>query len=166
VDAPLAAQHEREMLHGVRHVHARGGNAGFVEQRAQQASGGTHERNAFEILVVAGLLADEHQRRARWPLAGHPLRRVLPEVASAAVVEVLLRRRVVGDRVVACLAGASDHRNVDGGGGTPIRRWRSVLRMLASIRARHALVIGGTGPLRARYAAFALGAATPRKTDA
>jgi hypothetical protein len=104
VDAPLAARLEKEMLDGVRHVDAVGCDARFVEQRAQQSAGRPDERPALLILLVAGLLADEHQARVGRPFTGDALRRVLPQLAAAAAVDVALRRHVAHLRIVTTFA--------------------------------------------------------------
>jgi hypothetical protein len=60
VDAPLAARLEKEMLDGVRHVHAVDRDARLVEQRAQLSSCRTDEWSSLLVLLVTRLLADEH----------------------------------------------------------------------------------------------------------
>ena len=67
VDSPLAARLEKEMLDGVCDVHAVDRDARFVEQRAQQSPCRTDEWPSLPVLLVAGLLADEHQRASVGP---------------------------------------------------------------------------------------------------
>ncbi len=72
---------------------------GFLERPVEQLSGGPDERPAGEVLLVAGLLADEHQP-GLWPsFAEDGLRARLPEVTAFAPlggVANLLERLVLG----------------------------------------------------------------------
>ena len=54
--------------------------------------GRTDERPAGQVLLVAGLLADEHDRRVERAFAEHRLRRVLVEVAAGAAARFLHQR--------------------------------------------------------------------------
>jgi hypothetical protein len=51
---------------------------------SSRLAGGTDERTARQVLLVAGLLADDHDPGPRRPLAGHGLGGVAPQVAAAA----------------------------------------------------------------------------------
>src|SRR5438477_372186 len=51
---------------------------------AWHAAGGADERLAGEVLLVAGLLADQHHARAAWALAEHRLRTAPPQRAATA----------------------------------------------------------------------------------
>jgi hypothetical protein len=73
------------------------------QRLVQQPPGRADESLAPQVLVVAGLLAYQHQGRMGRALARHRLRGVVPEVAAAAGVQVRrvgyrdvsLRRHVV-----------------------------------------------------------------------
>ena len=84
VDAPLAARLEFEMLDRVGDVDAGAVDAGLGKRAVEQLAGRADERPAGEILLIAGLLADEHERRVARALAEHGLGRGLPERAALA----------------------------------------------------------------------------------
>src|SRR4029077_10671378 len=70
------------------HVGDVGGSSldpGVREGAGEELAGGPDEWPPGEILVVPGLLADQHHRRALSPLAEDGLRGALPEVARAAL---------------------------------------------------------------------------------
>ena len=69
------------MLDGIRDVDVVAVDARLVEGRIEQPAGRTHEGSALPVLLVAGLLADEHYPSARRPLPEDGLGRALPEVA-------------------------------------------------------------------------------------
>src|SRR5262245_26778525 len=58
VDAPFPARLPVEVLHHVRDVYAGPVEAGGLESLVEQASGGSHEGPAGEVLLVTGLLAN------------------------------------------------------------------------------------------------------------
>src|SRR5207244_7685308 len=86
VDAPLAARLPLEVLDRVRHVHLLAVDAGRFERLVEHAAGGTDERMTCEVLLVTGLLTDEHHLRAHETFTEHRLCCVAPEVAAATVV--------------------------------------------------------------------------------
>src|SRR5438270_7526618 len=85
VQPPSSAFLELEVLDHVRHVGVAAIDADLVERTRQLAAGGTDERPSLPVLLVAGLLADEHQSRALRALAEDGLAGVSPEVTAAAV---------------------------------------------------------------------------------
>src|SRR5262245_40980778 len=80
VDAPLPARLPTEVLDHVGHVGLRAFDAGLLERPLQELAGGAHERPPGEVLLVPGLLADEHHRRVRSSFSEDGLGRPLPEV--------------------------------------------------------------------------------------
>jgi hypothetical protein len=89
VDAALAARLPREVLHGVGHEHAAAIDPGFRQRAVEQLACGADERMSRDVLLVAGLLADEKDARALVAFPGHGLRRVLPQVAGAAFLHAV-----------------------------------------------------------------------------
>src|SRR5262249_46246287 len=87
VDAPLPAGLPAEVLDHVGHVGLRAFDGGLLERPLQELAGRADERSAGEVLLVSGLLADEHHQRVRSSFAEDGLRRPLPEVTR------LTRRR-------------------------------------------------------------------------
>ncbi len=73
VQAPFAAQLMFEVLHRIGHKDFGASNPGFRERLVKHASGGTNERLARDVFLVAGLLADQHQMRLPPPLPRHRL---------------------------------------------------------------------------------------------
>ena len=70
----------------------------IAERLAQQreikndpASGRSDERMACQVFFIAGLLADQQDRRRPRPFAGDALRRVLPQRTTAASIQFPLR---------------------------------------------------------------------------
>ena len=61
-------------------------DAGLVEDLVEHLAGRPDERLAGNILLVAGLLADEDDLRILRPFAEHGLRGVAPERAAAAAL--------------------------------------------------------------------------------
>jgi hypothetical protein len=84
VQADFSAQHKFEMFHRIGDVDLLAVDAGFLQRAVKYLSGRSHERFAGKVLLVAGLLADQHHLRVLRPFAEHGLRRVFPEVAGAA----------------------------------------------------------------------------------
>ena len=73
VQPALAAQLVLEMLDGVGEVQRLGRPAQLRQRAPQQLAGRAHEGLAAQVFLVAGLLADQHQRRAALSLAVHGL---------------------------------------------------------------------------------------------
>src|SRR4029453_6820906 len=70
------------------------------------------ERTTGAILVVAGLLPDEHDRRPVVTLAEHGLRRTLPEVARLAIgggLPELVDGGLIPPRLSGCARAARAH---------------------------------------------------------
>ena len=78
---------EFEMLDGVGDVDSRAVEIGFGHRAVEQLAGRADEGAAGEVLLVARLLADEHDASVGRAFAEHGLGRGLPEVAAAAVVD-------------------------------------------------------------------------------
>ena len=74
MDAAGAALFIFEMLDRVGDIGAGAIDAGGGERAIEQLPGGADERAAGQILLIAGLFADEHQPRIGRPLAEHGLR--------------------------------------------------------------------------------------------
>src|SRR5579872_2164593 len=72
-----------EVFYGVREIDSALGNPRFAEERAQELSGRTDECPTLFIFVVARLLPDEHDSRARRAIAENRLRRRFVQVASS-----------------------------------------------------------------------------------
>ena len=72
------------MLDDVGHVDLVAVDAGVGERLVEELPGRPDERAARLVLLVAGLLADEHRLRARGALAEDDLRPGLPELAGLA----------------------------------------------------------------------------------
>src|SRR4051812_8948287 len=89
VDAALAARLELEVLHGIRDIDARAIDAGFGKRAVEHLPGRTHEWLAGQVLLIARLFADEHERCVRWSFAEDGLRRVAVEGASLALLRLL-----------------------------------------------------------------------------
>jgi len=89
VQPPLAAQLPFEMLHRVGHVDVLAVDAGGLERPVEEASGGPDEGQPLAVLLVAGLLADQHDLRVLVAGAEHRLRSVLPERAGPAAFRFL-----------------------------------------------------------------------------
>ena len=79
-----ARRRELEVLHGIGDVDNRAIDARFFERVVEDPPGRADERPAFPVLLIAGLLAHQHQRGTGRPLAEHRLRRRLPEIAVLA----------------------------------------------------------------------------------
>jgi hypothetical protein len=59
-------------------------DAGALQPRVEHPAGGADERRAGQVLLIAWLLADQHQRRLGRPFAGHALGGAAPQVAAPA----------------------------------------------------------------------------------
>ncbi|MDX6573903.1 MAG: hypothetical protein QOC86_3059 [Gaiellales bacterium] len=84
VKAPLAAGPPLEVLDHVADEDALSVNARLIEGRVEEAAGRPDEWPTLEVLPVARLLADEHERRVLPTLAEDRPGRSLPEVARLA----------------------------------------------------------------------------------
>ncbi len=84
VQATLAPQLMLEVLHGVGDVKPGAVGAGLGQRPIEHLSGGTDERPSDAILLVAGLLAHQHQGSILRSLSRHAMQGVLPKVATAA----------------------------------------------------------------------------------
>src|SRR5471032_436311 len=89
VQTPLATRFPLEMLDRVGHIHLAAVHAGFIERSIKQGTGGPDKRLALQVLLIAGLFANEHQRRMLWTRPWDSLRGRLPQDAAAALIEVL-----------------------------------------------------------------------------
>src|SRR5262249_4407545 len=63
------------------------------ERPIKYLASGADEGLAPQVLLIARLFADEHDLRIRRPLAEHRLRRALADVAAAAMLDRLAKRR-------------------------------------------------------------------------
>jgi hypothetical protein len=81
-----------EVLHDVRHEGGQSVDPGCLEGVIQDPAGRTDERTTGAILLVAWLLADEHERRGHGTLADDDLGRSLPELACATPLGVAMER--------------------------------------------------------------------------
>jgi len=75
VDTALAALLELEVLDGIGDVNAASVDAGVRHCSLQELAGGSHERPALPVLLVARLLADEGDRGADGTFAQDRTRR-------------------------------------------------------------------------------------------
>jgi hypothetical protein len=75
-----------EVLHGVGDKQIPAIDPGVSQRTIQHAAGRADERQAGPILMVAGLLADQHHRGASRSLAGHRLGGVLVKRTAPAPV--------------------------------------------------------------------------------
>src|SRR5207244_6109867 len=92
VDAALSLRRVLEMLDRIRDVDELAIDPRFFKRAVEQPPRRPDERPALKILLVTGLLADEHQFGFRFALAEDRLRRVLPQAASPAVFHRLCER--------------------------------------------------------------------------
>jgi hypothetical protein len=92
VQAALAARLPFEVLHGVGDVKRGAVDSRRFEGTVEQASRRPDKGQPAPVLLVAGLLADQHQPGARGSGAEHRLRRMLPQRAVAAAAGVLAQR--------------------------------------------------------------------------
>src|SRR5213080_4654943 len=84
MDTALAAGLPLEVLHRVRQVRGRAIELGLSESFVQQPPGRAHERLPCLVLLVAGLLSDEHYRSGLRALPEDGLGAELPEGAALA----------------------------------------------------------------------------------
>ena len=84
MQARLAATVELEVLHGVGEVETVALESRIREGTVEQLPGRPDERPAREVLVIARLLADEHDARIAGPFPEYGLRGRLPERTVAA----------------------------------------------------------------------------------
>ena len=108
VDAPLAARLPLEVLDDVGDVDLRAVDPRLRERPIEQRAGRTDERMAAQILGVARLLADEHQRRRRRAFAEDGLRGALVEVACGAVLAAARTAASVGRSGMSSAASFGD----------------------------------------------------------
>jgi len=83
---------ELEVLDHVGHVGLGALDARGLQPAVELATGGADERPARQVLLVAGLLADQHHARAFQALAEDSLGCAAPEVAAAAAGRRLAER--------------------------------------------------------------------------
>jgi hypothetical protein len=107
MDPLLPALLVAEMLHGIRHVDVLPSETCGRKRVGQDPPRGPDEGPTFEILLIARLLADEHDLAGDWPFAEYDLRRIVPEVASATrtrgVPKIVPRRAFGHPRLGSCL---------------------------------------------------------------
>jgi hypothetical protein len=84
VHAPLATHFELEVLYGVRDVKRLAPPPEHLQRPIEHSSGRSYEGPAFEVFAIAGLLAYQHQPRARLALAPDRLGGGFAERAFAA----------------------------------------------------------------------------------
>ena len=84
VDAPLASRLPFEVLDRVRRVGQRTVDPGSRERLVEELAGGSHEWSAGKVLLVSGLLANEHDLGGGRPLAEDGLGSELPQAAALA----------------------------------------------------------------------------------
>src|SRR5205823_18012 len=89
MDSALASQLVSEVLDHVGDVNLLARELGAFEASVKHAARRPHEGVALPVLSVAGLLADEHHARAPGPFADYGLRRPLPQITRAAVLNRL-----------------------------------------------------------------------------
>jgi hypothetical protein len=101
VEPALAAPLKSEVFDHVREIDLRSRDARRLQGFVEDAAGRTNERVAFDVLSIAGLLADHHQPRPLASLAEHRLRCCLPKLARFASNRRFtqrLQRRLPGDQ--------------------------------------------------------------------
>src|SRR5262249_6837962 len=87
-----------EVFHGVGDVERLAVDTGVAQRAVEHLAGGADERRVAEVLLITGLLADEHDARVRGATAEDGLRRV-PEQRTALAS---LRRRRQPREIRAC----------------------------------------------------------------
>ena len=100
MDSALALGLPLEVLDDIGDVDLRAVDLDLLERPVEQLSRGPDERTPFEVLAVAGLLADEDDVRVRGSLAENGLRAGLPErsgLASRGRLAQLLQARPLGN---------------------------------------------------------------------
>jgi hypothetical protein len=86
VQPTLAAHFVLEMLHRIGDEHLLAINASLGQSAIQDTTGGSDERQAGQIFLVARLFADQHHRSPPRPLPRHRLRGVPVKRAPPAFV--------------------------------------------------------------------------------
>jgi hypothetical protein len=89
MDATLAARFPFEMLHRVGDVNFFTIDPRFFQRAIHNFSGRTDERFPGNVLVIAGLFADEHDRRFLWTFAKNRLSSTLVQMTSGATLRRL-----------------------------------------------------------------------------
>ena len=115
-----------EVLDDVRDVGELAVDARLLERPVEQLAGGADERPAGEILLVAGLLADEHQLGLGPSLAEDGLRAAAPEVARSATlrrVRELAEGRIRRDQGGGGVSVAPEERLLAHAGDYHARAW-------------------------------------------
>lgn len=84
VDALLPLGHPTEVLDGIGEVHLGRVQSRLFHRLLEYPPRRADERAALDVLTVARLLANHHDRRARGPFTEHRLGRVAVEVAGGA----------------------------------------------------------------------------------
>jgi hypothetical protein len=83
--AAFALRFPFEVFDGIRNVHFVARNAGFHQGFVEQSAGRPDEWMALQILLIAGLLADEDHLGVRGAFAEHRLCRAPIQIAPSAV---------------------------------------------------------------------------------
>src|SRR5438270_9246559 len=126
MDAALAARLPFDMLHRVRDVNFLPFDAGFFEGAIKDFSSRAHKWFSGDILLVAGLLTEKHERRVLASFAEDGLRGVFVERTSCATPR--------------CFRDRSQTGGIRDGGGRPIRRvfssWRASFHHREKLGAR------------------------------
>ena len=86
VQAPRSPLLVLDVLHGIRDADVVARQIRLLDARPQDTTGRADEGMALAIFLIAGLLADQHERRSAAALAEHGLRRVRPQRAPAAAL--------------------------------------------------------------------------------
>jgi len=87
VETPLAGWLPLEVLDGVGHVDLCAVDPGLLERLVEHRARRPDERPSDEVLAIAGLLTDEHDRGPAATLPEHALGRARPEVTGATRVD-------------------------------------------------------------------------------
>ena len=96
MDPPLAPLLVPEVLDDVGDVRVIRRDAGALESLVEHPTRRADERVPLEILLVSGLLPDEHHGGVARTLAHHPLRGPLPQVAGATFLNRAAHLRSAG----------------------------------------------------------------------
>ena len=73
------------MLHRVGDVNLAAIDAGFLQRAVEHLPGGSDERFAGEVFLVAGLLTDKHDAGPLRAFAEHGLGRIFPQWTGMAI---------------------------------------------------------------------------------
>src|SRR5690242_2976216 len=98
VKTPLTARFPSKMLHGVRDEEVAALEAGRCEAVIENLAGRADKCVPAQILLIAGLLANQHDARVRRPDADDRLRRVSPQIATTACSRPVLGARQLLER--------------------------------------------------------------------